>query len=185
MKTESTIAAKSASFSEKSGRAKNWIVGALYFLGVHWYDGVCYAISNSFSYPKAFSIMFVFLFFLSAILVPLHYLIKKFFSWDMLGLEEANELKNKKDIPKRQLIKRAMRWSLRKGHWWTFFIGSITVGPPIITPLLRKKGDWKSSMFYLFTGTFVSVAFWVSVWSGVGVVTWKQYVIPAFKYIFE
>ncbi len=165
-------------------KKRNWLVAALYFVGAHWYDGICYMVSNAFSYPKALLIMYGFLFSLSSLLIPLHYLVKKYFSWDMLGLDEVNELRNREDIPRHQIVKRAMRWALRKGRRETFFVGSILIGPPIITPILRKKGNLGSSIFYLTTGTFVSVIFWVTLWSGVGLFTWEQYVKPLWNKIF-
>lgn len=159
-------------------------LAVLYFLAAHAYDGVCYAVSNMFTFPKAIVIMYVILLAVSAALVSFQELALKYWHWDALGLEALNVLKDEKHISSRRIFKRLARWMLRKGHWWIFGIGSVVLGPPIITPMLEKRGSKKSRLFYLMSGTFVSTAFWVTVWNGVGKMTWNQYVVPTYTRIF-
>jgi hypothetical protein len=162
----------------------NFIVAVLYFVTAHVYDGICYAVSNVFSYLQALGIMSVLLFSVSAILVGLHGFTRGRFGWDVLGLTDLNQLRNTESISAHRVFKRLIRWTLRKGQWWVFGIGSIFLGPAIITPLLQKEGNRKSALFYLAAGTAFSVLFWVSLWSGVGALTWKQYVLPLREQLF-
>lgn len=146
----------------------NLIVASLYFLAAHLYDGICFAVSNLVSYPEALLIMTATLLFISILLVFLHQKLNERFGWDILGMNEINRLAHIENIPTHQYFKRLMRWSLSKGHWWVFFIGSATVGPPVIALLLQQPNNLKSLWFYLVTGTLISVFTWVTIWSGIG-----------------
>ncbi len=146
----------------------NLIAAALYFFAAHIYDGLCFAISNLFSYPEALGLMTAFLLFVSILLVFLHEKLNERFQWDILGMNEINRLAHIKNIPRHQYFKRLMQWALSQGHWWVFFIGSFTVGPPVITLLLQQLNNWKSRWFYLVAGTLISVFVWVTIWAGIG-----------------
>jgi hypothetical protein len=165
-------------------RIGSFIIAVLYFLAAHIYDGICYMVSNVFGYLQALGIMSLLLFLASAILVWLHGFARGRFGWDVLGLTDLNQLRNTESIPTRRAFKRLIRWTLRKGQWWVFGIGSIFLGPAIVTPLLQQEGNQKSALFYLAAGTLLSVLFWVSLWSGVGALTWKQYVLPLRERLF-
>jgi hypothetical protein len=156
----------------------NIIAAGLYFLVAHIYDGICYAVSNIVSYSMALFVMTIILFSASVILVVLHDRLRERFSWDVLGINEINNLAMTDQIPKHQLFKRLLRWAIRRGHWWIHIIGSTTIGPPVVALLLRKKGTWSASIFYLASGTLISVTLWVTIWAGVGKLTWQQYVRP-------
>jgi hypothetical protein len=152
-------------------------VAVLYFLAAHVYDGVCYSVSNLYGYGDAVAIMSAVLFAVSAFLVVVHDLAASYLEWDILGLAGLNALRSA-DIPPRRVFKRLTRWTLQKGRWWIFALGSIFLGPPVVTPLLREGGCRRSAILLLAGGTLISVAFWVTVWSSVGLVTWNQYVLP-------
>ena len=156
----------------------NFIVAVLYFFAAHMYDGLCYAVSNIVSYPMAIFIMTAILFSASAVLVLLHDELRELFLWDILNINKINDLAKTNSIAKYRLIERLMRWAIQRGHWWVHVIGSATIGPPLVTLLLRKKGNWKSSLSYLTSGTLISVIIWVTIWAGVGKLTWNQYVRP-------
>lgn len=164
-------------------KARNGIVTVLLFLGYLWYDGVCYVISNRYGYLRALGIMSIFLFALSVLLVFVHELANKYFSWDILGLQHINELRNNNQLPKHKLFKRFMRWVMTNGYWTIYLVGPWTVGPFIVALLLRKEEKWKENMLYIIPGTLISVIFWVTVWTGVGVLTWKQFVVPLYNKI--
>lgn len=159
-------------------KIRNVAAAVLYFLAAHIYDGLCYAVSNLVSYQVALVIMTAVLFFASAALVLLHDLLGEFFLWDILGIKEINNLINANSISKNKLSEKLLCWAFRRGRLWIHVIGSITIGPPVITLLLRKKENWKSTLFYLVSGTLLSVSVWVTIWAGVGKVTWEQYVMP-------
>lgn len=160
---------------------RNIIAAVIYFSLAHIYDGICYTVSNLVTYPEALLIMAAFLFSVSLALVYLHKLMRKRFSWDIVGLNKLIKLEEEKDIPKYRIFKRLLRWTMRKGHWWIHIIGSCLIGPPVVTVLLSKKGSWKSGFFYLSSGTLISVIVWVTVWSGVGKLTWNQFVRPVIQ----
>lgn len=164
---------------------KNFVIATLYFLAAHMYDGLCYAVSNIVSYPMAIFIMTAILFSASAVLVFLHDELREHFLWDILDINRINTLTNTNSIAKYRLIERLMRWAVQKGHWWIHVIGSATIGPPVVTLLLRKKGNWKSSLFYLISGTLISVIIWVTIWAGVGKLTWNHYVKPFIQNIID
>ena len=128
--------------------------------------------------------MLVFLFVLSVLLVFIHEIVYKRFSWDILGLKQLNELKNIDNLPKHKIFKRFIGWVLYKGYWAIYLIGPGTVGPFIVAILLRKEEKWRENMIYIIPGTLMSTIIWVSVWTGVGAFTWKQYVIPLYNNIF-
>lgn len=166
------------------GRIKDVVVAVLYFAGAHLYDGLCYAVSNIFSYPRALAIMAVILFLLSLLLVGLHGLTQRRLGWDVIGLNGINRLKDQEDIPPHRIFKRLTRWTLRGGRWGVLVAGSIFIGPPVVALLLREEERARSTFFYLVIGTLLSVVFWVTVWSGVGQLTWNQYVLPLTRRIF-
>jgi hypothetical protein len=162
-------------------KVRNFIAAILYFLAAHLYDGLCYAVSNIVSYPVALFIMTVVLFSASVILVQLHDVMRKRFLWDVLGINKINNLAITDRIPKHKFFKRLLKWAMHRGHWWIHIIGSATIGPPVATLLLRKKGSWQSSLSYLTSGTLISVIIWVTIWAGVGKLTWNQYVRPCIQ----
>lgn len=178
METEATSPTPLAILFVWLKMVRNFIVTALYFLAAHVYDGLCYAVSNIVSYPMAIFIMTAILFSTSAVLVFLHDELRKSFQWDILGINQINNLANTNSIPKYRLIERLMKWAIQRGRWWIHVIASATIGPPVVTLLLRKKENWKSSLFYLTSGTLISVMIWVTIWAGVGKLTWNQYVKP-------
>ncbi len=145
----------------------NVIAAALYFFAAHLYDGLCFAVSSIFSYPEALCIMTAVLLSASIILLFLHETLGERFQWDILGMNEISRTAYADSIPKHKYFRRLMRWTLSKGHRWFFIIGSVTVGPPVVTLLLQEKNNWKSRWFYLVAGTLISVTVWVSIWSGI------------------
>lgn len=153
-------------------------VAVAYFIGAHLYDGLCYAMSSLYSYPKALAIMFVILFLISLILVASHRLAESRLGWDVLGLRDLGSLKNRQDIPGHRIFRRLVAWTLRRDRCGIFLVGSILLGPPVVTVLLGDERNRRRDISLIASGTLVSVAFWVTVWSGVGLFTWKQYVLP-------
>jgi hypothetical protein len=58
------------------------------------------------------------------------------------------------------------------------------LGPPIVTVLQGQGGQRLLPATLLLAGaTLISVVFWVTVWSGVGLVTWNQYVLPLVRLV--
>ena len=159
-------------------RASDAGVGIAYFIGAHLYDGLCYAVSSLYSYPMALVIMFVILFLISLILVAFHRLAESRLSWDILGLRDLGSLKNRQDIPAHRIFRRLVAWTLRRGRGGIFLVGSILLGPPVVAVLLGDERSRRRAILLIAGGTLASVAFWVTVWSGVGLFTWKQYVLP-------
>lgn len=159
--------------------AKNSFVAVVYFSAAYGYDAICYIVSNALGYRKALWVMSVFLFSISAALVFLHDRIVKRYAWDILGLAGLRGIARSGVVPKYGVCERTFLWSLKRGRLWLHVIGSCIVGPPVVTLLLRKKGSILSTIFYLTTGTFIAVGFWVTVMSGVGRLTWHQFVSPA------
>lgn len=156
-------------------------IAVAYFLLAHVYDGLCYVVSNLYSYGKALVLMSIVLFPVSALLVALHSAAAHRWGWDILGLAALSAIQNERGIPPRRFFKRFVQWTLNQGRWWIFGIGSIFIGPPVITPILAKKNKPLSALSYLAGGSLLSVVFWVTVWSGVGLFTWRQYILPLFR----
>jgi len=178
---ESEMVAESILPTERASwfrRAADAGVGIAYFIGAHLYDGLCYAVSSLYSYPKALAIMFIILLLISLILVALHRFAESRLGWDVLGLQRLGSLKNCQDIPAHRIFRRLVAWTLRRGRCGVFLVGSILLGPPVVTVLLSDERSRRRAIPILVGGTLVSVAFWVTVWSGVGFFTWKQYVLP-------
>lgn len=159
-------------------RTGSFVAAVLYFFAAHIYDGLCYTVSNLFSYPVAICLMSAVLFSLSTSLVILHDRLEKCLAWDILQINEINRLVNTNSIAQYKLSQRFTRWIIRKGRWWVHIVGSFTIGPPIVTLILREKNNLKFSLFYLGSGTLISVLTWVTVWSGVGKLTWNQLIKP-------
>ena len=152
-----------------------------YFLGAHWYDGICFAVSNMFPYFLALAYMYFFLFFLSVALIFFHGITERKFGWDIMGLHEFKDA-GQKPIPAWRIFKR-LKKLMTKSRRTTFWIGSILIGPPVVTILLRRENNWKNNLLYIIPGTFLSVFVWVTLWSGVGMLTWNQYVLPLYHRI--
>lgn len=167
-----------SSFLHFLKRAGNIATATLYFLAAHLYDGLCCAISNIYPYPVALVIMTTVLFSASILLVMVHDQLRLYFRWDVLGINELNRLSRTGQLETHKISERFTRWLLQKGHGWIHLIGSLTIGPPIITLLLRKQECRKANLFYLTSGTLISVLFWVTVWAGIGQFTWNRFVRP-------
>lgn len=159
----------------------NIALGPAYFVGAHWYDALCYTVSNIFNLVAAAAIIFSFLSLLSVVLIFSHQVIERKFDWDLMGLEE---FKGKKEtpIPSWRIFKRFKLW-LTRNRKTTFWFGSIIIGPPIVTILIRENKNWPCNLKYILSGSFLSTAFWVPIWSGVGWLTWEQYVLPLWRKI--
>lgn len=154
----------------------------LYILGAHWYDGVCYAVSSIFPYYQALIIMFGILFLLSVVLNFFHKITENKFGWDIMGLNEFKNMDREKYIPAWRIFKR-LKMLMAKSRRTTFWIGSILIGPPIVAILLRKENNWRNNLLYVVPGTLISVFVWVTLWSGVGTLTWNQYILPFYHRI--
>lgn len=159
-------------------RARNIAAATLYFLAAHLYDGLCCAISNIYPYPVALGIMIIVLFSVSTMLVIMHDQLRLYFRWDVLDINELNRLSRTDRLETIKISERFTRWLLQKGHGWIHLIGSLTIGPPIVTLLLRKQECWKANLFYLTSGTLISVLFWVTVWAGIGQLTLNRFIRP-------
>jgi hypothetical protein len=158
-------------------------VGIGYFIGAHLYDGLCYSVSSLYSYPKALAIMLVILFLVSLILVTFHRIAESRLGWDVLELGDLRRLKNRQDISAHRIFRRLVAWTLRRGRGGIFLVGSILLGPPVVAVLLNDERSRRRAILLVVGGTLVSVVFWVTVWSGVGLFTWKQYVLPLGKMV--
>lgn len=167
-----------ATFLVPLKRIGSLVAAVFYFLTAHFYDGLCYVVSNLVPYPVAILTMTGVLLLASTALVALHDRLREFFRWDILGIDEINMVTNAASTVPHKLTHRLTHWLVRKGHWWIHIIGSFTIGPPVVTILLREKNKWQSSAFYLVTGSLISAIGWVTIWSGVGKLTWDQYVWP-------
>jgi hypothetical protein len=148
----------------------SWVA---YFFGAHAYDVFCFIISNSFGYTKALAIMFIALFIVSILLVWGHAKLKERSGFDLLGIEKLTMTENETSSTKQNHLH---RWIL-SNRTVTFWIGSIIIGPPIITLLLRKSDHWKQSFRYIFLSTMLTTLFWVSVYT-IGIETWKHFIEP-------
>lgn len=167
---------------EKCKKIANCLLFPVYLVGAHWYDALCAYISNEFTYLIALIIMFSFLFLLSIVLVGTHAWAERKFALDLMGLEEFKGEQVQKLIPRWRIFKRLKRW-MTKNQKTTFWFGSIVIGPPVVTVLLRKNSSWKQNLRYIILGTLLSVGFWVSLYAGVGIFTWEQYIKPFFKHL--
>ena len=156
----------------------SWAAAILYFLAAHIYDGLCCAVSNLYPYPVALGIMTAVLFSISTALVILHDQLRKFFQWDILGINEINRLAMIDHLEPHKISQRLTLWILRQGHWWIHIIGSALIGPPVVTLLLRKDESWKSNLVYLTSGTLISVLVWVTAWTGIGQLIWNRLIRP-------
>jgi hypothetical protein len=161
----------------------NVALGPVYFLGAHWYDGFCYVVSNALPLSQAFVFMFFFLASLSAVLVFIHEITERRMGWDIMNLQEFKDRDQNKIIPPWRAFKRFKRWMVLNSRI-TFWLGSWTVGPPIVTILLRKEANWKQNMVYILPGSLLSVLIWVPIWTGLGEITWKQYIVPLWNKLF-
>ena len=160
----------------------NFALGPAYFLGAHWYDGFCYTVSNAFNIPTALFLVFSFLSGLSAVLISAHQLVERKWNWDLMGLEEF-KTQGKEPIPSWRIFKRFKCW-MKQNRKKTFWIGPIIIGPPIVTILVRENKTWPCNLKYILSGAFLSTAFWVPLWTGVGWLTWEQYVLPLWRRLF-
>lgn len=183
---ESTAVSGRTSPSERVSlfrRALDAGVGVVYFFGAHLYDGVCYAVSNLYSYPKALLIMSAFLLLLSVMLAALHCTVRRRIGWDVLGLRELGSLRDRHDLPPHRIFRRLAAWTLNHGRWWFFTVGSLFLGPPVVAVLLGEGRSRLAAMLLLAGATLMSVVFWVTVWSGVGFLTWNQHVRPLVRMV--
>lgn len=122
-------------------------------------------------------IMFLVLAGVSVVLVSFHGRVKAKTGWDALGLDHLNQLRDERDIPTSKFGKRFKRWCMRR-RLTIFVFGSCFIGPPVVTILLRKPGSLSDSVFYILSGTLISVVTWVTVWKGFWGV-WAMYIKPA------
>lgn len=155
---------------------RNIVAVIVYFAGAHLFDALYVFTSKEFSYFTAMGIMFLFLAGVSAVLVSSHANIKAKTGWDVLGLDHLNQLRDERDIPSNKFGQRFTRWCMRR-RLTIFIFGSCLVGPPVMTILLRKPGSLPDNIFYIFSGTLISVVIWVTVWKGFWGV-WTLYIKP-------
>lgn len=166
MKTESIEIAEKHLLLGWCRKWKNLFVGIGYLAGAHAFDALYAIVSKAFSYFTAIGIMVLILGSVSIIFVFGHKKIKEKYDWDALELDHLNALRSEKDIPRKMLWKRFQKWMMQR-RITIFIFGSIAIGPPVITILLRKCPDDKvDNAFYIFSGTLLSVVFWVSSWTG-------------------
>lgn len=165
-------------------KVRDFIALVFLLLAYHWYDVFCYAVSNIFSLATAMSIMFVVLFSLSTLFVYTHQILDTRYSWDILGLKKLNHLRGESHISEYRICKRITKQVLNRGYWWILIPGSVIIGPPIVTILLRRQNNLSQNLFYITLGTTLSVTFWVLIWAGIGLVTWDQYVRPFLASLF-
>jgi len=182
LKVESSTSIAEHLLWTRCKRILNSLLFPIYLFGAHWYDAFCVYISNEFVYLAALAFMGTFLFSLSVLLVGGHAWVEKKFGWDLMELEEFKGSAATKPIPGWRIFKRFKRW-MTKTRKTTFWLGSIFIGPPIVAVLLRKNSSWGQNLKYIIPGTFLSVIVWVSLYAGVGMFTWNQYVIPFFNYL--
>lgn len=159
-------------------KGKNAIVVIVYFILVHLYDGLCYAVSNALGFLRAFAVMSILLFVVSVLIVLLHETVGRKYSWDICELEHLNKLKHEEMIPRYKFFKRLLRWTMRKGYYAIYFIIPCVIGPFVSAIILRKDNSWRQNLTYIIPGTLMSVTAWVTIWTGVGALTWQQYIIP-------
>ena len=119
-------------------------------------------------------IMFLILGGTSILLVPLHGEVKGKLGWDVMGLERLNRLQDEKNIPRQSIGKRFTRWLVQR-RLTIFLFGPCFVGPPIVTILLRRPHSLADNIFYILSGTLISVVVWVTVWKGFWNI-WASYI---------
>ena len=175
MKTEIVVDVKQHLLWGNIKKMLNPLMFPLYLFGAHWYDALCAYISNELSYVHALIFMTVFLFLISVLVVWL----EKRFGLDLMDLKEFSGPGASNTIPRWRILKRLMRWST-KTRKTTFWLGSILIGPPVVAALLRKDSSWKENFRYIVPGALLSVVFWVSLYTGIGIFTWEQYIKPFF-----
>lgn len=159
---------------------KNLAAVIIYFAGAHIFDALYVFTSKEFSYFTAMGIMFLVLAGVSAVLVSSHGRVKAKNGWDALGLDHLNQLRDENDIPPSKVGKRFKRWCMRR-RLTIFVFGSCLIGPPVVTILLRKPGSLPDSIFYILSGTLISVVTWVTVWKGFWSV-WALYIKPVISW---
>ena len=164
-----------------SFRLKNLVAVIIYFAGAHVFDALYALTSKEFGYFTAMGIMFMVLAGVSVLLVLFHARIIQKTGWDVLGLERLNKLRDEKHIPQHRIGKRLTRWFMRR-RLTLFLIGSCFIGPPVVTILLRKNDSVTDNLFYILSGTLISVVTWVTVWKGFWIV-WALYIKPAVHWI--
>lgn len=150
----------------------------IYLAAAHVFDGVYGFVSAKYNYLDAMSIMFFILTIVSVIAVLSHAWVKERFGWDILELDELNHLGDLQYITPSEKWKRFKRWIMRRRLIGIFLCGSIVIGPPVVTVLLRKPKSLADNIFYIFSGTLLSVVFWVTSWKGFWT-TWDLCIIPA------
>ena len=152
------------------------MVAVVYFTGAHAFDVLYAFASKRYSYFAAMSIMALSLVGVSVMLVSIHGKVQERYGWDVLGLEHLNRLRDQKDILRHQAWKRFMRWLMRR-RLTIFTFGSCLVGPPVVAILLRRPGSQADNVFYILSGTLISVVTWVTFWKGFWNV-WALYIKP-------
>ena len=167
---------------EKCRKILDPFLFAVYLVGVHWYDVLCACISNEFKYWTALMIMTILLLTISVSLVGGHAWTELRFGWDLMGLEEFKGSKALLPLPRRKIFKRFKLW-ITKSRRTTLWLGSVIIGPPVVTVLLRKNPGWRESLRYIIPGTLLSVGVWVTFYAGVGLLTWEQYIKPFFRHL--
>lgn len=153
-----------------------------YVVCAHWYDVLCAYVSIKFNYLTAFMLTAILLFVISALIVCGHTWAEKKFGWDITGLDEFKSSKSPLSIPKWRIIKRLKHFAMNTRKT-TFWLGSIIVGPPVITILLRKDAGWGQNLKYIIPGTLLSAGFWVSFYVGIGLLVWQQFIKPFFQHL--
>lgn len=163
-------------------KARNAIAVATLLLYYYLFDSACYLTSNYLGFEKSIIIMSLVIFLVSVMAVRIYDLCQAKHSWDVLGMEKINLLlHDKEEIPRHKIFRRLLRWVLKRGgSLAVFLIVPCIFGPFISTILLRKNVSWKQNMVFIVSGTIISALFWVSLWMGIGLFTWEQYVIPLF-----
>jgi hypothetical protein len=171
-------------FQKWCRKARDGLAALFIFAAYHWYDGLCYFVSNTFSFIEAVFVMSLVLFLASLAFVYLHEFMARKYSWDMLGLERLKELGRDVGIPRHRIFKKLLKRVLSGGYWAIYLLGPLTIGPPIVAILLRKKKNLKQNLSFIIPGTLLSAVFWVSVWTGVGALTWNQFILPLLEHAF-
>jgi len=164
-----------------SRRLKNPVAAIIYFAGVHAFDALYALTCKEFSYFASMGIMLTALAGVSIVLIELHEWIGKRTGWDVIGLESLNRLRDVEDNPPARVGRRIKRWCMRR-RLTIFIFGSCLVGPPVVTILLRRPGRWVDNVFYILSGTLISVVTWVTVWKGFWNF-WATYIKPAVHWI--
>jgi hypothetical protein len=171
-------------FFQGCEKVRDGFVAILMIVAYHCYDGICYAVSNLLGYFQAILIMSALLLFLSVVFVYLHEFLFVTYSWDMLGLQHLNDLKYEMQIPQHRIFKRLLKKVMIGGYWWIYFVGPLIIGPHVVTILLRRGNKLSQNLTYIIPGTLLSAVFWVSMWAGVGFLTWDRLVKPLWERAF-